>query len=39
MLDDGKPALGIAATLSALPLLIPLAVALMRTLQTREVQL
>jgi len=39
MLDDGKPALGIAATLSALPLLIPLAVALMRTLQRREVQL
>jgi multiple sugar transport system permease protein len=39
MLDDGKPALGIAASLSALPLLIPLAVALMRTLQTREVQL
>ena len=39
MLDDGKPALGIAATLSALPLLIPLAVALMRSLQTREVQL
>jgi multiple sugar transport system permease protein len=39
MLDDGKPALGIAAAMSTLPLLIPLAVALMRTLRTREVQL
>ena len=39
LLDDGKPALGVAAAMSALPLLIPLAVALMRTLQTREVQL
>jgi hypothetical protein len=39
MLEAGKPALGIAAAMSSLPLLIPLAVALMRTLQTREVQL
>ena len=39
LLEDGKPALGIAAALSALPLLIPLAVALMRTLGSREVQL
>jgi len=39
LLDSGKPALAIAATMSALPLLIPLAVGLMRTLGTREVQL
>ena len=39
MLEAGKPALGIAAAMSALPLLIPLAVALMRTLRTQEVQL
>jgi multiple sugar transport system permease protein len=39
LLDSGKPALGIAATMCALPLLIPLAVGLMRTLGTREVQL
>ena len=39
LLEAGKPALGVAAAMSALPLLIPLAVALMRTLRTREVQL
>jgi multiple sugar transport system permease protein len=39
LLESGKPALGVAAAMSALPLLIPLAVALMRTLRNREVQL
>ena len=39
LLEAGKPALGVASAMSALPLLIPLAVALMRTLRTREVQL
>jgi multiple sugar transport system permease protein len=39
MLEAGKPALGVAAAVSVLPLLIPLAVALMRTQKTREVQL
>ena len=39
LLEEGKPALGVAAAMSALPLLIPIAVALMRPLQTREVQL
>jgi multiple sugar transport system permease protein len=39
LLDAGKPNLGVAAAMSALPRLIPLAVVLMRTLRTREVQL
>jgi multiple sugar transport system permease protein len=34
-----KPALGVAAVLSALPLLIPIAIVLMRRLRTSEVQL
>jgi multiple sugar transport system permease protein len=37
--DIAKPELGVAAVLSALPVLIPMAIILMRTLQTREVQL
>jgi multiple sugar transport system permease protein len=37
--DIGEPSLGVAAVLSALPVLIPIAVMLMRRLQTREVQL
>jgi multiple sugar transport system permease protein len=37
--DAGKPALGVAAMMSALPVLIPIAITLMRKLQTREVQL
>ncbi len=37
--DAAKPALGVAAVMSALPVLIPIAIILMRTLQTREVQL
>jgi multiple sugar transport system permease protein len=37
--DAGNPALGVAAMMSALPVLIPIAIILMRKLQTREVQL
>jgi multiple sugar transport system permease protein len=37
--DANKPALGIAAVISALPLLIPIAIVLMRRLQTSEAQL
>ena len=37
--DTARPSLGIAAVLSALPVLIPVAVVLMRRLETREVQL
>jgi multiple sugar transport system permease protein len=37
--DIAKPELGVAAVLSALPVLIPITIILMRTLQTREVQL
>ena len=35
----GKPALGVAAVVSALPVLIPIAIVLMRRLQTSEVHL
>ena len=37
--DAAQPALGVAAVMSALPVLIPIVLILMRTLQTREVQL
>jgi multiple sugar transport system permease protein len=37
--DTAKPALGVAAVMSALPVLIPIAIVLMRRLQTSEVQL
>ena len=37
--DTAKPALGVAAVMSALPVLIPIAMVLMRKLQTSEVQL
>ena len=37
--DIAEPSLGVAAVLSALPVLIPIAVMLVRRLQTREVQL
>jgi len=37
--DAAQPALGVAAVMSALPVLIPIAIILMRTLQTREMQL
>ena len=39
MLELGKPQLGVAAVMSALPLLIPLVIILMRKLRTAEVQL
>jgi multiple sugar transport system permease protein len=37
--DAAQPALGVAVVMSALPVLIPIVIILMRTLQTREVQL
>src|SRR5882672_3982160 len=37
--DAAQPPLGVAAVMSAIPVLIPLAIILMRALQTREVQL
>jgi multiple sugar transport system permease protein len=37
--DTARPALGVAAVMSALPVLIPIVIVLMRKLQTREVQL
>ena len=37
--DGVKPPLAIAALLSALPVLVPVVLVLMRKLQTREVQL
>jgi multiple sugar transport system permease protein len=37
--DAAQPSLGIAAAMSALPLLVPLALILMRRLQAGEVQL
>lgn len=37
--DSAQPPLGVAAVLSALPVLIPIAVMLVRRLQTNEVQL
>jgi multiple sugar transport system permease protein len=37
--DFGYPHLGVAAMLSALPVMIPLVLLLMRRIHTREVQL
>ena len=37
--DAAQPSLGVAAVVSALPVLIPIVIVLMRTLQTRKVQL
>jgi multiple sugar transport system permease protein len=37
--DGAQPALGVAAVVATLPVLIPIAIILMRTVQTREVQL
>ena len=37
--EAARPALGVAAVMSALPVLIPIVIVLMRTLQTRDVQL
>ena len=39
LLDHGKPELGVTAVMAALPVIIPLAILLIRRLQTREVQL
>lgn len=39
LFDAGKPELGVAAIMAALPVLIPVAILLIRRLQTREVQL
>ena len=37
--DAAQPSLGVATVLSALPVLIPVAIILMRVAQTRQVQL
>jgi len=37
--DAAQPSLGVAAVMSALPVLIPIVIILMCALQTREVQL
>jgi multiple sugar transport system permease protein len=37
--DAAQPSLGVATVMSALPVLIPIVIILMRTLQTREVKL
>jgi multiple sugar transport system permease protein len=39
LLDKGNPELGVAATMAALPVLIPLGILLIRRMQAREVQL
>jgi len=39
LLAHGNPALGVATVMSALPVLIPIGILLMRRLQVREVQL
>ena len=39
LLDRGKPDLGVAAVMAVLPVIIPLAILLIRRLQLREVQL
>ena len=39
LLDNGRPDLGVAAVMAALPVLIPAGILLIRRLQTREVQL
>jgi multiple sugar transport system permease protein len=37
--DGAQPSLGVAAVMSALPVLIPITIILMRTVRTREIQL
>lgn len=37
--DTARPALGVAAVMTSLPLLIPIVIVLMRRLQIREVQI
>jgi multiple sugar transport system permease protein len=39
LIEKGKPALGVATVMTALPLLIPIGILLIRRLHTREVQL
>ena len=39
LVEKGQPALGVAVVMTALPVLIPLAILLTRRLQTRDVQL
>jgi multiple sugar transport system permease protein len=39
LFEEGKPDLGVAAVMAALPIVIPLGILLIRRLQTREVQL
>jgi multiple sugar transport system permease protein len=39
LLNDGRPDLGVAAVMAALPVLIPAGILLIRRLQVREVQL
>jgi ABC-type sugar transport system permease subunit len=39
LLNEGRPDLGVAAVMAALPVLIPAGILLIRRLQTREVQL
>jgi multiple sugar transport system permease protein len=39
LFNHGNPELGVAATMAALPVLIPLGILLIRRMQTREVQL
>ena len=39
LLEQGNPGLGVAVVMTALPLLIPLGILLVRRLQTRDVQL
>jgi multiple sugar transport system permease protein len=39
LFDQGNPGLGVAVVMTAVPMLIPLGILLIRRLQTREVQL
>jgi multiple sugar transport system permease protein len=39
LFDQGRPELGVAAVMAALPVLIPLGLLLIRRLQAKEVQL
>jgi multiple sugar transport system permease protein len=39
LFDQGKPGLGVAVVMTAVPMLIPLGILLIRRLQSREVQL
>jgi ABC-type sugar transport system permease subunit len=39
LFDHGKPELGVAAVMAALPVIVALGILLIRRLQTRDVQL